>query len=273
MPRIADLTGQRFGNWTVLEFDAVRNRNSYWRCLCDCGNKKTVSAYSLKRGDSKSCGCKNRQDLTGKKFGKWTVLGFGGSKNGNNYWECICECGNKGLIRGNNLKSGGSTSCSSHDISGEVFGMLTVLNISNESKLTKSSYWECKCKCGNIVTVAKKHLTDGHTKSCGCLTRANIPKHLFFDGTNIPKIKSKKICKNNTSGVRGVCWSRRDEKWESYIAFKNKTYHLGLYKDLSDAAAIRKQAEEKIFGEFLEWYDSQFPKSKSNEESKGELVQ
>ena len=53
-----DLTGQRFGLLTVLEF--VGNDNfgcSKWKCLCDCGNISIVRSHDLRTGNTKSCGC------------------------------------------------------------------------------------------------------------------------------------------------------------------------------------------------------------------------
>lgn len=53
-----DITGKRFGRWTVLHPTDLRSGSDYkWRCLCDCGNEKLVSSSSLKEGSSKSCGC------------------------------------------------------------------------------------------------------------------------------------------------------------------------------------------------------------------------
>lgn len=52
-----DLTGQRFGRWTVLEFVPNEKNVSYWKCRCDCGNISDVEVSTLKRGISKSCGC------------------------------------------------------------------------------------------------------------------------------------------------------------------------------------------------------------------------
>ncbi len=56
--KLLDLTGQRFGRLTVIEFAGkANNGHSQWLCKCDCGNDVTVSYEGLKRGDSKSCGC------------------------------------------------------------------------------------------------------------------------------------------------------------------------------------------------------------------------
>jgi hypothetical protein len=50
---VTDITGNVYGRWTVLErYDAER-----WTCRCQCGTTKPIYAYSLKNGDSKSCGC------------------------------------------------------------------------------------------------------------------------------------------------------------------------------------------------------------------------
>lgn len=52
-------------------------------------------------------------DLTGKKFGKLTVIKISSNreKNGSLRWICKCECGNVKEIRGSHLKSGLTTSC------------------------------------------------------------------------------------------------------------------------------------------------------------------
>lgn len=54
-----DITGQRFGRWTVLKKTEVNKRSNemFWLCRCDCGTLAIVSGYSLRSGGSKSCGC------------------------------------------------------------------------------------------------------------------------------------------------------------------------------------------------------------------------
>ena len=52
------------------------------------------------------------KDLTGKKFGRLTVLSRGeNSKAGQVQWFCICDCGNEKLIHSTNLVQGSSKSC------------------------------------------------------------------------------------------------------------------------------------------------------------------
>lgn len=57
-----DLTGKKFGMLTVVEFVEVRNNYAYWRCVCDCGNEKTVRGSNLISGQVRSCGCLNRNN-------------------------------------------------------------------------------------------------------------------------------------------------------------------------------------------------------------------
>jgi len=66
MPKMVDITGQRFGRWTVKARAPNRTTSgsfalTYWFCKCQCGNTKEVRAASLIRGKSKSCGCLCRE--------------------------------------------------------------------------------------------------------------------------------------------------------------------------------------------------------------------
>ena len=56
-----NLTGQRYGMLTVIEeqqnMKDVKNKGTYWRCVCDCGNETIVSSNQLRTGGTMSCGC------------------------------------------------------------------------------------------------------------------------------------------------------------------------------------------------------------------------
>lgn len=56
-----DLTGQRFFRLIAMApTEERRHGNVVWECKCDCGSVVRVSANHLKKGDTKSCGCWNR---------------------------------------------------------------------------------------------------------------------------------------------------------------------------------------------------------------------
>lgn len=53
MSCLKDLINKKINKLTVIKYI----NNSQCLCKCDCGNEKIVSAYELKRGHYKSCGC------------------------------------------------------------------------------------------------------------------------------------------------------------------------------------------------------------------------
>lgn len=63
MRHLIDLTGQQFGRLTVLEKSDKKtaNGNTNWVCLCACGHKSIVDGYSLRTGQTQSCGCLRRE--------------------------------------------------------------------------------------------------------------------------------------------------------------------------------------------------------------------
>jgi hypothetical protein len=50
-------------------------------------------------------------DITGKSFGKLTVIKQEYTKHHHTYWLCKCECGNEYVVRGDKIKSGHTKSC------------------------------------------------------------------------------------------------------------------------------------------------------------------
>ena len=60
---LVDLTGMTYGKLMVLHRDLSAGRNTKWVCQCECGNIVSISAGSLKRGATKSCGCLNSYNL------------------------------------------------------------------------------------------------------------------------------------------------------------------------------------------------------------------
>ena len=184
MNRYKDLTGQKFGELTVIKLsDKVQGRSRMWVCQCSCGNITTVLGTSLRNGNTKSCGASihKRKNIIGKTFGEYTVLEYVGQRKCGNktsasLYLCQCSCGNKRIVAGNDLRNGSCLSCghtrmiNNNDYLGHKFGMLTPIKRigSNPPK------FECKCDCGNPIQVAQPLLRNGSSVSCGCLTKKKI---------------------------------------------------------------------------------------------------
>jgi len=56
-----ELIGQQFERLLVIKAADLKRGRPYWLCRCDCGVEKVVLGASLKSGNTKSCGCLNRQ--------------------------------------------------------------------------------------------------------------------------------------------------------------------------------------------------------------------
>lgn len=56
-----DITNQKFGKLTAISFDYTKNNQSYWKCLCECGNGKTIRLGDLRGNYTKSCGCLHKE--------------------------------------------------------------------------------------------------------------------------------------------------------------------------------------------------------------------
>lgn len=110
-----DLIGQKFNRLTVIE----RTNDGKWKCLCDCGNFTYASTTKLKTGHTQSCGCLQKErtseasliDLTGKRFGKLTVLYRDPNTKKRVRWICQCDCGNIVNCAGSHLNNGDVKSC------------------------------------------------------------------------------------------------------------------------------------------------------------------
>ena len=183
MGKLVDLTGQRFGRLVVL-YRAKNNicNRPAWHCKCDCGNEKDIAGNSLRHGDTKSCGCYNKEQISKtnaihlypeQKFGHWTVLEeIDKRKNKYIMYKCKCDCGNEKIVSGHALRSGNSQSCGKclrNNIIGKTYGLLTILSVNDEKTNEKNLYVNCRCVCGNITIVQYGSLKNGGTKSCGCL--------------------------------------------------------------------------------------------------------
>lgn len=273
----ADLAGQQFGRWTVLNATMrAPSGEIKWLCRCACGTERYVLARSLRNNASKSCGCLTREnaqkanayDLLGKRFGDLTVIGRSKKRTarGGRYWTCLCTCGYTCDASAGDLVSGRKTHCGCKtvpnyafkDITGQRFNRLTALSrAKSKSSRGGSVVWHCRCDCGKELDVSYNDLVYSNLKSCGCLKKAHnaeLKNHLIHvDGTSIDAIQADKIPSNNTTGHRGVYMIKG--KYVAKIVFQKKQYFLGTYDNIADAAEARKAAEQMLFKDTVLFYE------------------
>ncbi|TXJ78613.1 hypothetical protein E2C11_16535 [Streptomyces lavendulae] len=114
MPPKIKLTGQRFGQLTVVSrAENVRKRTA-WLCRCDCGTEAVRTTDMLRSGSVKTCGCGkgSKLGLTGRRFGRLLVIEQAGrSARKDVMWRCRCDCGEEVTTSASSLSLGRTQSC------------------------------------------------------------------------------------------------------------------------------------------------------------------
>ncbi len=59
------------------------------------------------------------------------------------------------------------------------------------------------------------------------------------------------LSKKNTSGTKGVYFSKSMNRWCAQINFNGKRIYLGCYKRIEDAIDVRRKTSNELFGEFV----------------------
>ena len=233
---------------------------------------------------------KNYKDLTGQRFGRLVAVHRAedyikpdGKKEVQ--WLCHCDCGNKLVVRRCNLQSGGTQSCgclfrekiiefnqttkskqNNYDLSGE-YGIGWTSNTNDEFYFDLEDYNKIKDYCWNA------HINQFGYKSLEARQGEKNVKFQWlvlgknYDHANRNSLDNRKsnlrkanlqennrnhsLRKDNTSGISGVNWDKRRNKWCARINNNDKErISLGYFDDIKDAIIARLQAEKKYYGEF-----------------------
>ena len=120
-----NLVGQKFGKLTVIEPVLP----FYQKCICECGKIIVVETSNLTSGNTKSCGCYQKQrasetsfkSLIGQRFGKLVVTErVANNRFGHVCYKCKCDCGGGSIVDSTNLKNGNTNSCGCIKSKGEM---------------------------------------------------------------------------------------------------------------------------------------------------------
>lgn len=143
------------------------------------------------------------------------------------------------------------------DLTGKTFGKLEVLHRSPKRPKSRKAVWVCRCECETITEVESHRLISGETTSCGCArvdkgkaVQQYNKKHLTKDGVYTPLLASK-VRSDSKTGVKGVTITKNG-RYQSRITVKKQQIHLGYFDTLEEAAAARKEAEDKYHKPLLE---------------------
>lgn len=155
-------------------------------------------------------------DLTGKVFGRLTVIEYSHKTNhGTYYYKCKCSCGTDKVIEGSKLKNGTIKSCGClrkecfvKDLSGKRFGNLLVKKLHSKKGKHNHTYsiFLCLCDCGKETLVSSSNLQKGNTTSCGCVWKSKMR------GSNHPQWKG-----GVTSEFRKIRTSLKYGEWREAV--------------------------------------------------------
>lgn len=225
MSSFQDLTGNQFDRLTVVEraSNSIPDNKVRWLCRCECGQTVIVRARCLVNGHTTSCGCFQKQTASDiakyvrqkhnefKVHGKYAHVRLGRSKS-----EMICDI--------------------------------------EEWNVLKNHYWVLS-STGYAVAVIEKKLRLFHVQIIECpngMVRDHINRNKLDNRKNNLRIvtyqaniinSNENMC--NTSGVKGVGYEKRRNKWYAKMIFNGKNIWLGYFDDFESAVKARRKAEEK----------------------------
>lgn len=226
-----DLTGRRFGNLVVIKQteDYIRpdgRHEAQWLCQCDCGSEPIVVLQTNLKRHTRSCGC----------------------------------------IRGKSLRKTNIYSDLQIDVNGSYYIGYTT-NTNSKFYIDEDDYDKIKDYCW----MESVNQTNGIHHLRATIKGKSYLMHIFlgykyYDHEDRNELNNRKYnlrkCtpsqnsmnrnrqSNNTSGIIGVSWDKKSNKWHARIKIDGKTRHLGYFVDKRDAIIVRLKAEQEYFKEF-----------------------
>lgn len=166
------------------------------------------------------------KNLVGQKFGKLTPIKYIETKKYQDYWQCICDCGQNHITSHRCLIRGKTKSCGClyfYNAIGQKRGKLKVVECVRYGKHGQTSLWKCVCDCGKECTLTGRKLN--LKKSCGCMV--HDPSKRW---TGIYDISGKYLytLKSNAK-YRKIKFSLKKEYlWKLYIEQNKKCKLSGI---------------------------------------------
>ncbi len=211
MPATIDLTGQTFGALTVIEQCERKKKATLWRCRCSCGKEAIVQASNLRSGHSKSCGKCN------------TIIPRDG------YMEC-------------RVKNGRSFLFDEEDLPVILRRTWTV----GRDGYVHGTEGDKTVKLHRLIMNAPDEMVvdhiNGDPSDCRKANMRIVTQHQnsMNHGPN----------RNSSTGYKGVCFDKREQKYMAHIHPNRRMVFLGYYDDPIDAAHAYDRAASFYFGQY-----------------------
>jgi hypothetical protein len=216
-----DLTGVIFGRLIVEEFSHInKHGEALWLCLCSCGNKKIILGSSLRKGQSKSCGCLK----TGRHITTWEPIVDG------NYLKIPLKLNRFAIIDKEDLSkifkySWHMSSSDGHfyAVTSRTCGQLRMHRIIMD------------CPDGYVVDHINNDGLDNRKSNLRiCLSQQNAC--------------NRKLNSNSSTGFKGV--HKSGNRFNSTIRAKGIDYRLGTFDTAEEAYIAYVEKAKELHGEF-----------------------
>lgn len=264
-----DIIGLKFEKHTVLSFDRDRMREikekshksvTYVKCVCECGDERSVFYADLVRGKHIRCDCDiddKVENFIGHKFNKLTILSLDKDKSENSkkkYVLCRCDCGNEKVLAFVDVKSKrGTKSCGCAN--GEYHGLSSHpmysiwkkqrLRCNSDTSISYQYYGGRGIKCLWTVEEACQWYDKNPRPSLEySLDRIDNDGH--YEASNVRLADSSTQNINTRSNKRAIRIFEIDGGWRAHITINNKKH--------SKRSKIREEVESWL-EEMLEYRD------------------
>ena len=168
-----------------------------------------------------------KKKIANQRFGRWTATDKYIEIQDNRgktvrKWLCRCDCGTERYVVQSGLTTGHSKSCGclmreekakqGFDLTGRVFGELTVIEKSPSQKKRYGTFWRCRCTCGNDeYDVMASLLVSGKRTHCGSKVHEKNYYYRDITGMKIGMLTVLYKANGSSKGRKSVLWHCRCE--------------------------------------------------------------
>ena len=208
--RVIDMKGKRFNRLVGLEYVRTEKTGAYWLFKCDCGNKKIINGSTVRSGKVRSCGCFAKEAILERS----TKHGMSRTRTYDIWIGIKMRCLNKQSQNYANYGGRGIDLCQEwisfegfYEDMGDAPENMSIERIDNDKGYSKEN-----CKWG---TRQEQNLN--------------------------------KRYRNNTTGIRNISYSKKDDLYSVGISRNKKRYRKD-FKKIEDAIEWRDNLLSKLDG-------------------------
>lgn len=212
-----------------------------------------------------------REDLSGKKFNKLTVVEWMGiNEHRSSVWKCTCDCGREVITTGTALKRNRPKSCGKcihnppntyYQRDSYMVGTLTngeefLFDLCDSERIMSKKWYKNKNMAVVsglqeklhvfIMNTPEKYETDHVNGNVLDNRRSNL--RICTHQQNL--CNQKKRSQKTSSQYKGVSLNKRLNKYAAYVSCFGKRYQLGVFENEMDAALAYNSKADQLFGEY-----------------------